>query len=133
MFRPFDVMCGMKGALFLVKHISVLLWGFIRRPHLFVHSSRCVVAFWRFVWAKSKSVLLLHTIRSSAYARMVVLLGAVRSESRIENRVGLSTEPCGTPLLTGVGVERVSPTTTEKVLFVRKFWNHVSTFPVILQ
>src|SRR5215469_10428935 len=63
---------------------------------------------------------------------MVVLLGTVRSESRTENKVGLSTEPCGTPLLTGVGVERVSPTTTEKVLFVRKFWNHVNTFPVIL-
>lgn len=57
---------------------------------------------------------------SSAYIKIDVLGGFGMSERRMENSKGLSTEPCGTPVLSGYDEDCMFPMDIEKLLSERK-------------
>lgn len=52
-------------------------------------------------------------------------------EMYVVNSIGLSTDPCGTPVCTGMAVENAAPSRTETDLSDRYDATHVSAEPHI--
>ncbi len=110
---------GRAGIFFNVKHIPALFCALIERPHLVAHVSRLSTAFCSNHSASSMVAALLDIDISSAYMRRVVPGEDGASCSRILNRRGLRTAPCGTPLWIEKGWDSMAPGATENVRFLR--------------
>ena len=98
----------------LVKITTFVFCGDRLRPHFWVHKVMVSRLFWRRFAAVERDFVVTHIAPSSAYKEVCTSCGRSSKISFIatSNRIGLRTDPCGTPECSGRGLELVVASVT---------------------